>query len=126
MGTFVWTGFDYRGEPTPFAWPSVSSFFGTFDSCGFPKDPVYLYKAFWKSEPIVHIVPHWNLPVPDGEKVKVRVFSNCEKIKLYLNSKLIGEQANDILEQTTFMVPYEKGELRAVGYKTKQKPQAKQ
>ena len=82
-GTFVWTGFDYRGEPTPCPWPSVSSFFGTFDSCGFEKDPVNLYRAYWKKTPIVHIAAHWNIPVNEGEEVRVRVFTNCEVIKLF-------------------------------------------
>jgi beta-galactosidase len=115
MGTFVWTGFDYRGEPTPCPWPAVGSFFGTFDACGFAKDPVYLYKAYWKNEPSIHIVPHWNIPAEDGTPVRVRVFTNCEHVKLYLNGEPAGEQANDIYEQTIFTVPYKKGELTAVG-----------
>jgi len=116
MGTFVWTGFDYRGEPTPFPWPSVSSFFGTFDACGFRKDPVYLYEALWKNEPIVHIVPHWNLPLCEFDDVRVRVYSNCEHIKLSLNGKVVGESDNDLLEQTLFSFPYQPGEVRATGY----------
>jgi beta-galactosidase len=116
MGTFVWTGFDYRGEPTPCPWPAVSSFFGTYDHCGFPKDPVYLYKAYWLNEPLVHIVPHWNIPVEEGTEVRVRVFTNCGHVKVFLNGKCVGEQDNDIYEQTIFLIPYEKGELTAVGY----------
>jgi len=115
MGTFVWTGFDYRGEPTPCPWPAVSSFFGTYDACGFPKDPVYLYKAYWKKEPSIHIVPHWNLPVEEGTPIRVRVFTNCEYVKLYLNGETVGEQANDKYEQTIFTVPYKKGKLTAEG-----------
>jgi len=116
MGTFVWTGFDYRGEPTPCPWPSVTSFFGTYDHCGFPKDPVYLYKAFWTNKPTIHIVPHWNIPVEEGTPVQIRVYTNCEVVKLYLNGELVEEQKNDIYEQTLFSVPYKKGELTAIGY----------
>ena len=116
MGTFVWTGFDYRGEPTPCPWPAVTSFFGTYDHCGFAKDPVYLYKAYWRPEPSIHIVPHWNLPVEEGTEVRVRVFSNCESIALFLNGEPVGEQTNDLYEQTIFMVPYKKGTLSAIGY----------
>jgi len=116
MGVFVWTGFDYRGEPTPFPWPSVSSFFGTYDSCGFAKDPVFLYKALWRKEPVIHIVPHWNLPVPEGTEVNVRVYTNCDSFKVYLNGRFIDEYYVEILEQTLFTIPYEKGEITAVGY----------
>ncbi len=67
-GTFVWTGFDYRGEPTPYRWPCVTSHFGIMDICGFPKDGYYAYKAAWTNKPVVHIFPHWNWP---GKKVNL-------------------------------------------------------
>jgi beta-galactosidase len=59
-GGFVWTGFDYKGEPTPYAWPCIDSHFGIMDICGFPKDSYYYYKAWWGDTPVVHVLPHWN------------------------------------------------------------------
>lgn len=115
-GTFVWTGFDYRGEPTPFEWPSVATFFGTYDSCGFEKDACYFYKAFWKSEPMVHLLPHWSLEVEEGSNVRVMAITNCEEVALYLNDKLIGRKDADQYEQVNFEVPYEKGSIKAIGY----------
>ena len=61
-GGFVWTGFDYRGEPTPYGWPCINSHFGILDTCGFPKDNFYYYKAWWGAEPVLHLLPHWNWP----------------------------------------------------------------
>lgn len=116
MGAFVWTGFDYRGEPTPFEWPSVSTFFGTYDSCGFEKDACYLYKAFWKDEPIVHILPHWTLKEEEGTMIKVMVMTNCKKVSLYLNDKLIGTKVVTKYDSAHFDIPYVKGCLKAVGY----------
>lgn len=116
-GTFVWTGFDYRGEPTPFQWPSVATFFGTYDSCGFAKDACYLYKAFWREEPQLHILPHWNLKVKNGTKVKVMAFTNCSEVALYLNDRFLEQKFCDPYDQVTFEVPYEAGTLRAAGLK---------
>jgi beta-galactosidase len=62
-GMFIWTGFDYRGEPTPYGWPSVTSYFGMMDICGFPKDNVYYLKSWWGKEPVLHLLPHWNWEV---------------------------------------------------------------
>lgn len=116
-GTFVWTGFDYRGEPTPYEWPSVATFFGTYDSCGFEKDACYLYKAFWLNKPVLHLLPHWNLKVEEGTTVKVMVFTNCDEVELYLNDKILERKTCDPYDQVSFQVPYEKGTLKAVGYK---------
>ena len=65
-GGFVWTGFDYRGEPSPYGWPNISSQFGILDTCGFAKDNFYYYKSWWTSEPVIHLLPHWNWPGPGG------------------------------------------------------------
>ncbi len=81
-GSFVWTGFDYKGEPTPYRWPCISSHFGIMDSCGFPKDNYYYYQSWWKTEPVVHVMPHWNWPGKEGQQIKVVAFSNCEKVEL--------------------------------------------
>lgn len=117
-GAFVWTGFDYRGEPSPFIWPSASSFFGAMDLCGFPKTAFYIHQAQWiKDKSIIHIAPHWNWADSVGKAIKVMVMSNADSLKLLLNSKLVAGQKVDKYEMNTFSVPYQKGKLEAVGYK---------
>lgn len=116
-GTFVWTGFDYRGEPTPYTWPSVATFFGTYDSCGFPKDCCYLYKAFWKDEPLLHLLPDWDRPLDTGTPVKVMAFTNCDEAEIFINGKSQGRKACDPYDQVSWEVPYEMGTLSAKGYR---------
>lgn len=118
-GCFYWTGFDYHGEPTPFQWPSVSSFFGIMDLCGFPKMAYYLHQAQWvKDKPVLELIPHWNWPADSiGKPIKVMVLSNADKVKLSLNGKLISEQKVDPYEMNIWFVPYKPGRLEAVGYK---------
>lgn len=113
-GSFVWTGFDYRGEPTPFTWPSVATFFGVYDSCGFEKEACYLYKAFWKDEPIIHLV--FPKSFKEKEAVKVLVYTNCKEVELFVNGSSVGIKKADLYEQAEFIIPYEKGELKAIGY----------
>ena len=86
-GTFVWTGFDYRGEPTPYRWPCVSSHFGIMDICGFPKDGYYAYKAAWTNEPVVHIFPHWTWHGKEGKSISIHCYTNCEEVELFLNGR---------------------------------------
>ena len=117
MGGFVWTGFDYRGEPTPFAWPNISSHFGVMDVCGFPKNVYYYYKAQWGEMPVLHIAPHWNLNQPQGTVVKVWVYGNTEEVELFLNGKSLGKQKTPTFGHLYWDVPYEKGTLKAVGTK---------
>lgn len=118
-GCFYWTGFDYHGEPKPFEWPSVSSFFGIMDLCGFPKAAYYLHQAQWiEDRPVLAIIPHWNWPADSiGKPIKVMAFSNTDRIKLRLNGKTISEQEVDPYEMNTWMVPYRPGKLEAIGYK---------
>lgn len=116
-GSFVWTGFDYRGEPTPFEWPSVSTFFGTYDSCGFEKDACYLYKAFWGKEPMIHLVSPWSNKEWIGQTIKVMVTTNCEEVKVYANEKLVFTGKPDMYDQIAFETPCEEGILRAEGIK---------
>jgi len=118
MGGFVWTGFDYRGEPTPFAWPNISSHFGVMDVCGFPKNVYYYYKAHWSESPVLHIAPHWNLNLPQNTVVKVWVYSNTEEVELFLNGKSLGKQKTPTFGHLYWEVPYEKGTLKAVGTKS--------
>ncbi len=117
-GAFVWTGFDYRGEPTPFTWPSVSSFFGAMDLCGFPKTAFYIHQAQWvKDKPVLNMVPHWNWPADTiGKPIKVMVMSNVDSLKLVLNGELVSGQRVDQYEMNTWLVPFAPGKLEAVGY----------
>lgn len=117
MGTFVWTGFDYRGEPTPYEWPSVSTHFGILDTCGFAKDPYYLYQAFWLNEPVLHIAGHWNWQGKEGQPVKVMTHTNCDEVALYLNDIFLDRQPVDIYEQQEWEVAYEPGTLKMEGYR---------
>lgn len=115
-GMFIWTGFDYRGEPTPYGWPSVTSYFGMMDVCGFPKDNVYYLKSWWGSEPVVHVFPHWNWEGKEGEEIPVWVYSNCEEVELFLNNKSLGKKKMKRNSHLEWQVTYKKGEIKAVGY----------
>ncbi len=115
-GMFVWTGFDYRGEPSPCEWPSISSHFGIMDTCGFPKDTYYLYQAYWTNTPVLHLVPHWNFDGREGERIRVMTYSNCEEIELFLNGASLGKQKNILAVQCEWHVPYQAGTLCAKGY----------
>ncbi|MDD6484747.1 MAG: glycoside hydrolase family 2 TIM barrel-domain containing protein [Clostridiales bacterium] len=115
MGMFVWTGFDYRGEPTPFDYPSISTQFGIMDTCGFKKDAFYLNKAFFSKEPVIHLLPHWNHN--EGDKVKVMLYTNCTEAELFLNGKSLGKKNVDKYDMCQWEVEFEPGELKAVGIK---------
>ncbi len=116
-GGFAWTGFDYRGEPTPYGWPSVNSQFGIVDMCGFPKDNFYYYKAWWGSEPVLHLFPHWNWEQREGEPISVWVHSNLDSVELFLNGKSYGPQRVLPLTHLEWKVKYEPGVLEARGSK---------
>ena len=114
-GSFVWTGFDYKGEPTPYKWPCISSHFGILDSCGFPKDNYYYYQSWWKTDPIVHVMPHWNWQGTEGKEIKVIVFSNCEKVELFLNGQSLGTRPVPRYGHLEWKVLYAAGALEAKG-----------
>jgi beta-galactosidase len=115
-GAFVWTGFDYRGEPQPFTWPSASSSFGIMDLCGFEKTAFYIHQSQWvRDRPVLHLVPHWNWAGREGQPIKVMAFANCDTVALRLNGKLISQQKNDLYEGLTWQVPYAPGRLEAIG-----------
>jgi beta-galactosidase len=117
-GGFIWTGFDYRGEPTPFnRWPSISSHFGALDTCGFPKDNYYYYRAWWRKEPLLHLFPHWNWEGQEGKPVPVWVHSNCDKVELFLNGKSQGVREVKANHHVEWSVPYAPGVIEAHGYK---------
>ncbi len=116
-GGFAWTGFDYRGEPTPYGWPSISSQFGIVDTCGFPKDTFFYYKAWWGKEPVLHLFPHWNFEGQEGYEIPVWVFSNLDEVELLVNGKSQGRQKVPHLGHVEWKVRYEPGLIEAHGYK---------
>jgi beta-galactosidase len=114
-GGFAWTGFDYRGEPTPYGWPSVNSQFGIVDMCGFPKDTFYYYKAWWGKEPVLHLFPHWNFEGKEGEEIPVWVHTNLDQVELLVNGKSLGTQQVPHLGHVEWKVKYEPGVIEARG-----------
>ena len=116
-GMFVWTGFDYIGEPTPFnKFPARSSYFGIVDLAGFPKDVYYLYQSRWTDKPMVHILPHWT---QTDTTINVWLYSNCYKVELFLNGTSLGYQLQKDIKnylQFPYKVTYEEGTLVANGY----------
>lgn len=113
-GMFVWTGFDYLGEPTPYPWPARSSYFGIMDLAGFPKDVYYLYQSQWTDKPVLHIFPHWNWS--RGKTVDVwAYFSQADEVELYLNGKSLGRRTMpDSAYHVMWRVPFAPGTLKAV------------
>ena len=144
LGEFVWTGFDYLGEPIPYFawyrkpdendWPSRSAYFGIVDLAGFPKDRYYLYQSQWTKQPMVHLLPHWNWAGREGLAIPVLAYTNAEDVELFLNGKSLGrkhkgepyvipanERTSKDLRFTTkrrlvWNVPYAPGELKALAY----------
>lgn len=117
-GGFVWTGFDYHGEPTPFEWPSTSSFFGIMDICGFPKLAFHQHRAQWIDDaPVLALQPHWNWPGKEGTPIRVVALTNAQRVTLLLNGRKVGEASVDRLKQPEFQVPYAPGKLEAIGYR---------
>jgi len=132
-GEYIWTGFDYLGEPTPYGgkdnstngywnedWPSRSSYFGAVDLCGLPKDRFYLYQSQWTREPMIHLLPHWNWADSEHTNIPVFSYTNCEEVELFLNGRSLGRKVKgkDLVtlpvtflryEGTTFNSPYRLG-----------------
>jgi beta-galactosidase len=115
-GMFIWTGFDYRGEPTPFGWPAVSSQFGLLDTCGFFKDNAYYLQSWWKTAPMLHLLPHWNWQGKEGQVIDVRAYSNAEEVELSLNGRSLGRKSMRPNSHLQWDVKYEPGTLIARGY----------
>ena len=114
-GGFAWTGFDYRGEPSPYQWPCISSHFGALDTCGFPKDTAYFYKAAWSDEPVLHLFPHWNWE--SGKEVDVWCYSNLERVELLLNGRSLGAQPMPRNGHVAWKVDFAPGVLEARAYR---------
>ena len=112
-GQFIWTGFDYLGEPTPYTWPSRSSCFGIIDLAGFPKDVYYMYQSEWTKNNVLHIFPHWNWR--KGQTIDIWAYSNAEEVELYLNDHSLGirKKKGDELH-VMWRVPYSPGTLKAI------------
>ncbi|HSU18544.1 MAG TPA: glycoside hydrolase family 2 TIM barrel-domain containing protein, partial [Acidobacteriaceae bacterium] len=115
-GGFVWTGFDYRGEPSPNGWPNISSQYGVIDICGFPKDTFFYYQSWWTPQPVLHLFPHWNWPGYEGKKIAVWAHSNMDKVELLLNGKSLGAQNMQKNQHLAWDVVYAPGVLEARGY----------
>jgi beta-galactosidase len=117
-GGFFWTGIDYRGEPTPYQWPSAGSFFGAMDLAGFAKGAFWIHQAQWvKDRPVVKLQPHWNWAGQEGNNIHVMVTSNAQRVRVLLNGKAVGEQDVDPFEMNHFQVPYAPGRIEAVALK---------
>lgn len=133
IGEFVWAGFDYLGEPTPYddKWPSRSSYFGINDLAGLPKDRYYLYRSHWnKNEPTLHILPHWNWEGREGQVTPVFVYTSYDSAELFINGKSKGiQKKNNLTPQNRYRlmwmdVKYEPGTVKVVGYGKDGKPAA--
>jgi beta-galactosidase len=115
-GMYIWTGFDYLGEPTPYDWPSRSSYFGIVDLAGFPKDAYYMYESEWTDKPVLHVFPHWNWEV--GQTVDVWAYTNCDEVELFLNGQSLGTKRKAVDDlHLMWRLPFSPGTLRAVGRK---------
>jgi beta-galactosidase len=117
MGGFAWTGFDYRGEPTPFKWPDINSHFGIMDMCGFPKTVYYYYQSWWTDKDVLHIAPHWNWKGMEGKPIPVWVNTNADNVELFLNGHSLGKKDMPRNGHLEWIVPYAPGKLEAVAYK---------
>ena len=115
IGGFMWTGIDYYGEPKPFTQTNTSSSFGAIDLVGFPKNSYHYYRSCWLDEPILEIMPHWDFE--NGDRVKVAVYTNCDNVALYLNSKKIGEKQIEKYGSAIWEIEFEPGCLEAIGEK---------
>lgn len=116
-GHFVWTGFDYLGEPTEWnKYPAKSSYFGIVDTCGFPKDIYFMYQSMWDSRPMIHILPHWT---HESGNIDVWLYSNCASVELFLNGTSLGKKTlshRGTKNQYAYTVAYAVGTIVANGY----------
>ena len=116
-GIFIWSGFDFLGEPVPYEWPAKSSYYWVVDLAGFPKDVYYLYRSLWTGEPTLHLFPHWNWE--EGREVDIWAYYNrADEVELYLNGRSLGKrQKKDSSYHVMWRVPFEAGSVRAVSRK---------
>ena len=117
-GQFIWTGFDYIGEPTPYSYPARSSYFGIIDLAGQPKDVYYMYQSEWTNRPVLHLFPHWNWL--DGEQIDMWCYYNqADEVELYINGKSQGvrRKADSHQYHVMWRVTFEPGEVKVVARK---------
>ncbi|HRB94075.1 MAG TPA: glycoside hydrolase family 2 TIM barrel-domain containing protein [Niabella sp.] len=116
-GLFVWSGFDFLGEPVPYPFPARSSYYGIVDMAGFPKDVYYMYQSEWTDKPVLHVFPHWNWK--EGQLVDVKAYyNNADEVELFLNGKSLGRKTKaDTVFHVMWRVPFQSGILKAVSYK---------
>lgn len=117
-GSFLWTGFDYRGEPNPFVTANAASAFGTIDLCGMEKPPFWYYQAWWTDQPVLRLAPHWAFA--PGDPAQICVFTNCEEVTLFLNGRKLETQPVRPFDAPVFRVPFEPGVLMAEGIRNGQ------
>lgn len=117
-GIFVWTGFDYLGEPVPYPFPARSSYYGIVDLAGLPKDVYYMYQSEWTEKEVLHLLPHWNWNTGDTVDVWC-YYSNADEVELFLNGRSLGKSSKKTDERlhARWQVPYESGELKVVKWK---------
>ncbi|HTX35031.1 MAG TPA: beta-galactosidase GalA [Bryobacteraceae bacterium] len=116
-GGFIWTGFDYRGEPSPYQWPNISSQYGIIDTCGFPKDSFYYFQAWWTAKPMLHLFPHWNWTGMEGQEIAVWVYSNLDRVELFHNGQSLGAKDMKKDSHLAWTVKYAPGTIEARGFK---------
>jgi len=116
-GGFTWVGIDYRGEPGPYDRVSISSQSGTMDTCGFPKDVYYYYKAWWGNEQVLHVFPHWNWEGLEGQNIEVQCYTNLDYVELFLNGTSLGSKSVMRNSHLHWIVAYAPGAIEARGYK---------
>jgi beta-galactosidase len=124
-GGFVWTGFDYRGEPDPFEWPCINSHFGIMDICGFAKNNFYYYQSWWSDKDVLHIFPHWNWKGKEDQLIDVWCYSNCDSVALFLNGKSLGIKTIEKNSHLEWKVAYVPGMIEARGWKNGEELSAK-
>ena len=117
-GQYIWTGFDYIGEPTPYGFPARSSYFGIIDLAGFPKDVYYMYQSEWTQKPVLHLFPHWNW-IPGDTIDMWCYYNNADEVELYVNGKSQGvkRKADSHQYHVMWRVTFEPGEVKVVARK---------
>ncbi len=116
-GGFVWTGFDYRGEPTPFEWPSVGASFGAMDLCGFAKSAFHIRRALWNDATVLELSPHWTWPGREGQPITIMAITNAERVVVRLKGRVVADQPVDRFAMASVTVPYAPGRLEAIAYR---------
>ena len=124
-GMYIWTGFDYLGEPTPYDWPARSSYFGIMDLAGFPKNGYYFYQSEWTDKPVLHVFPHWNWE--DGSIIDIWTYTNYDEVELFLNGESLGKKKKtEGVYQLVWRLTYKPGTIKAIAYKEGKKPLIKE